>query len=60
MWTWILGLHPTHPTVVPASVKENQLLVMGRGEGYRSYLQLVRCSESAVISRAVDIMLPDH
>ena len=60
VWTWILGLHPTHPTVVPASVRENQLLVMGRGEGYRPYLQLIRCSESAVISRAVDRMLPDH
>lgn len=56
----MLGFQPTYPTLVPASVRENQLLVMGRGEGYRSYLQLIRCSESAVISRAVDRMLPDH
>lgn len=33
LWAWVLGLHPKCSTLVPASVRENLLLVMGRGEG---------------------------
>lgn len=60
VWTWRLGLHPKYPTFVPASVRENQRSAMGRGEGCRSYLQFTRYFESAIISRAVDRMLPDY
>ena len=54
------GLHPKYPAFVPASVRENQRSTMGRGEGCRSYLQFTRYFESAIISRAVDRMLPDY
>ena len=54
VWTWMLEPHPKCSTLVPASVRENLLFVMGRGGGRGSYLPFTRRCESAIISSTVD------